>query len=365
MTEKMLTYALGRGLGYYDMPAVRKIVRMQAARELPFLVAGAGYGREPAVSDESKEGRYERSAAAVPVVIGGLDHDVYYTKSISPAAPFCGAWAYRFCCRLLDSMVPAQTPWRRPRPKPQLRLGLCFMPHGAVMANWTPVGARAPTSSSRARWRRWSRIRTRSSWSAIWRTRWPRPAGPGDNGGDHTRSPAVFLNGVHPKRTDGADIQAGMTIDQIAAAKIGQETPLPSLELATEDFSGLVGSCDVGFSCTYMNTISWRTPTTPLAHGDQSARRVRSPVRRRRNAGGAPGAHRAAAQHSRRGDRADARLQGELGRERPQPGGRIPRYRARNRAAHSAGGKTERQLQPDGAGNRPAAFPTITKRTPS
>jgi hypothetical protein len=90
------------------------------------------------------------------------------------------------------------------------------------------------------------------------------PQGPGDNGGDHTRCPAVFLNGVHPKRTDGADIRAGTTIDQIAAQKIGQDTLLPSLELAIEDYSGLVGSCDVGFSCTYMNTISWRTPTTPL-----------------------------------------------------------------------------------------------------
>src|SRR5208337_1536308 len=85
-----------------------------------------------------------------------------------------------------------------------------------------------------------------------------------DNGGDHTRSPAVFLNGVHPRRTDGADVRAGTTIDQMAVEKIGQETPLPSLELATEDYSGLVGSCDVGFSCAYMNTISWRTPTTPL-----------------------------------------------------------------------------------------------------
>ena len=90
------------------------------------------------------------------------------------------------------------------------------------------------------------------------------PQGPGDNGGDHTRCPAVFLNGVHPKRTDGADICAGVTIDQMAAQKIGQDTLLPSLELAVEDYSGLVGSCDVGFSCTYMNTISWRTPTTPM-----------------------------------------------------------------------------------------------------
>ena len=54
------------------------------------------------------------------------------------------------------------------------------------------------------------------------------------------------------------------TIDQIAAAAIGQDTLLPSLELAIEDYSGLVGSCDVGFSCTYMNTISWRTPTAPM-----------------------------------------------------------------------------------------------------
>ena len=90
------------------------------------------------------------------------------------------------------------------------------------------------------------------------------PQGPGDNGGDHTRCPAVFLNGVHPKRTDGADIQAGTTIDQMAAARIGQDTLLPSLELAVEDYSGLVGSCDVGFSCTYMNTISWRSPTSPM-----------------------------------------------------------------------------------------------------
>src|SRR4029078_6465181 len=70
--------------------------------------------------------------------------------------------------------------------------------------------------------------------------------------------------GVHPKRTDGADIHAGTTIDQMAAAKIGQDTLLPSLELAIEDYSGRVGWRHVGFSCTYMNTISWRTPTAPM-----------------------------------------------------------------------------------------------------
>src|SRR5215469_1659090 len=164
---------------------------------------------------------------------------------------------------LLDSMLPAQTPLAKTAANPQIRLGLCFIPHGAVINNWTPIGdgtdfdlspTLIPLEPYRDRLVVVSNLAHKNA----------APAGPGDNGGDHTRSPAVYLNGVHPKRTDGADIRAGTTIDQIAAEKIGQETPLPSLELAIEDFSGLVGSCDVGFSCAYMNTISWRTPTTPL-----------------------------------------------------------------------------------------------------
>lgn len=164
---------------------------------------------------------------------------------------------------LLDSMIPAQTPLAKTAAKPQLRMGLCFMPHGAVISNWTPIGdgegfnisrTLTPLAPYQDKLVVISNLAHKNA----------APAGPGDNGGDHTRSPAVFLNGVHPKRTDGADIQAGVTIDQIAAQKIGQETRLPSLELAIEDYSGLVGSCDVGFSCAYMNTISWRTPTTPM-----------------------------------------------------------------------------------------------------
>jgi hypothetical protein len=164
---------------------------------------------------------------------------------------------------LLDSMVPAQTPLVKTAANPQVRLGLCFIPHGAVMANWTPAAEGADFKLSRTL----APVEPFKDQMVVVTNlahKMAAPGGPGDNGGDHTRSPAVFLNGVHPKRTDGADIQAGVTIDQIAAQKIGQQTPLPSLELATEDFSGLVGSCDVGFSCAYMNTISWRTPTTPL-----------------------------------------------------------------------------------------------------
>jgi hypothetical protein len=160
-------------------------------------------------------------------------------------------------------MVPAQTPLAQTAASPKLRLGLCFMPHGAVMSNWTPIGEGSAMELSRTL-QPLAPFKDQVVVVSNLAHAMAAPAGPGDNGGDHTRSPAVFLNGVHPKRTDGADIRAGVTIDQIAAAKIGQETPLPSLELATEDYSGLVGSCDVGFSCAYMNTISWRTPTTPL-----------------------------------------------------------------------------------------------------
>src|SRR6185503_15454628 len=162
----------------------------------------------------------------------------------------------------LDAMVPARTALAQTAAKPQIRLGLNFIPHGAVMNQWTPATTGAlelsPILSPLAAHKDQVVVLSNMAHAMAG------PQGPCGTGGDHTRCPAVYLNGGHPKRTDGADIQAGTTIDQIAAQKIGQSTLLPSLELAIEDYSGLVGSCDVGFSCTYMNTISWRTPTTPM-----------------------------------------------------------------------------------------------------
>lgn len=163
---------------------------------------------------------------------------------------------------LLDSMVAAQTPLAKSAAKPQLRMGLCYIPHGAVMYNWTPVKEGNNFQLSRTL----SPLKDLQQHVTVITNLAHKQAGgiPGDGGGDHGRSPAVWLNGVRPRRTEGEDVRAGTTIDQIAAMKIGQDTPLPSLELATEDTSGLLGACDVGFSCTYMNTISWRTPTSPL-----------------------------------------------------------------------------------------------------
>jgi hypothetical protein len=80
--------------------------------------------------------------------------------------------------------------------------------------------------------------------------------------GNHSRASAAFLSGVHPKKTEGADLEAGATVDQIVAREFGKHTALPSLELAMED--ELVGECERGYSCAYLNTISWRSPTTPM-----------------------------------------------------------------------------------------------------
>jgi hypothetical protein len=85
----------------------------------------------------------------------------------------------------------------------------------------------------------------------------------GEGSGDHVRASASFLTGVRPRRTEGADIQAGVSIDQILANHLGRETQLPSLELCL-DSNGFAGACEAGYSCVYSNTLSWRTATTPL-----------------------------------------------------------------------------------------------------
>ena len=85
----------------------------------------------------------------------------------------------------------------------------------------------------------------------------------GDGPGDHARAGASYLTGVHPKKTYGADIQAGVSADQLVAQRIGHQTRFASLELGCE--RGLLGgNCDSGYSCAYSNSISWRTPSAPM-----------------------------------------------------------------------------------------------------
>jgi hypothetical protein len=85
----------------------------------------------------------------------------------------------------------------------------------------------------------------------------------GDGGGDHARALAAFLTGCQPRKTDGTNIRAGISVDQVAAARIGDQTRLPSLEIGCEQ-GAMAGNCDSGYSCVYSSTMSWRSATQPL-----------------------------------------------------------------------------------------------------
>jgi hypothetical protein len=159
---------------------------------------------------------------------------------------------------LLDAMFPALTPLAKAAAAPRTRFGVVYFPNGAIMQQFTPKTTGSdfdftPILKPLEPFRDHLTIVTNLCRSH-----------PGSQVGDHAVSAAGFLTGVWPKRTEAEDVYANTTIDQVVAKKIGGDTPLPSLELATEDFTGYVGGCSPGFSCAYMNTISWSTPKTPL-----------------------------------------------------------------------------------------------------
>ena len=158
---------------------------------------------------------------------------------------------------LLDAMVPARTLLAQTAAAGRARLGFVYVPHGAVMDKWTPAATGAgfeftpilkPLEAFRDRLNVVSGLGHQAA----------------DTTAVHSLSPTTWLSGVRPKATQGVDAYAGITADQIAAQAIGQDSALPSMELATEDHSGLIGSCDRDYGCIYMNTLSWRTPSTPM-----------------------------------------------------------------------------------------------------
>ncbi len=155
----------------------------------------------------------------------------------------------------LESMIPAMT--AQAATNSGTRLAFVYIPHGAIMDKWTPKTDGpdfefTPILQALEPFRKYVNIVSGLHHKAA------------DSTAVHSLSPTTWLSGVRPKPTQGPDAYAGITADQIAAEKIGQDTVLPSMELATEDHSGLIGECDRDYGCIYMNTLSWRTPTTPL-----------------------------------------------------------------------------------------------------
>ncbi len=163
----------------------------------------------------------------------------------------------------LDAMTPALTATVKTAANPVPRLGFFYVPNGMFLSNFHPKGTRGsnftltPILEPLAPFRDQLVVVSGLSNSGL--------VSPNEGGGVHTRAHGGWLSGVLPKRTEGADIQAGKTIDQYAADKLGAETSLRSLQL-TLDSNYQVGNCENGYSCAYQNSTSWRTPTTPLPH---------------------------------------------------------------------------------------------------
>ena len=181
---------------------------------------------------------------------------MFITQKHLPRRTFLrGAAGVAIGLPLLESMIPAL---KAAATKPQLRTAFIYTPHGVILDKWVPkeVGAAyeitpilKPIENFRDRFTIFSNLRENSG----------RQAGSG-----HASSSATWLSGDITKDTAGEDVRAGTTIDQMIAKKIGQDTPIPSLELGIEDVSNMIGVCDGTSSCAYLNTMSWSTPTTPL-----------------------------------------------------------------------------------------------------
>jgi len=181
---------------------------------------------------------------------------MFISKLSLPRRTFLRGMGVALGLPLLESMVPALTAMSKTAANVKPRLGFVYVPHGVIMDEWTPKSAGAdfeltPILKPLEPFR--SALTVVSNLSA-----------PLQNTGSHAAAAGSWLTGLAPKRTDGPDFRAGTTIDQVVAQHLGQDTTFPSLEVATEDFTGLVGACDPGYSCNYMNTLVWQTPTTPL-----------------------------------------------------------------------------------------------------
>jgi hypothetical protein len=158
----------------------------------------------------------------------------------------------------LDSMVPAfAAPSASQYPD---RLLFTYIPIGAIMDEWFPTGSERDFQFKRILQ---PLSAFRDDLCVIGGLDHHTGYALGDGGGDHARAGACYLTGVHPKKTSGADIHAGVSVDQIIAAQIGSKTKFASIELGCDD-TRTVGACDSGYSCAYQNSVSWRTPTSPM-----------------------------------------------------------------------------------------------------
>jgi hypothetical protein len=161
----------------------------------------------------------------------------------------------------LEAMQPARLIASSRSVPDTFRMIFLNVPNGAHMASWTPSTegpqySLSPILAPLQKHRKLLSVFTGLTLDGA--------HAHGDGGGDHARSGAAFLTGAHPKKTDGADIQNSISVDQVAAQALGQQTRFASLELGLEG-SAQSGNCDSGYSCAYSSNLSWRNANSPLS----------------------------------------------------------------------------------------------------
>src|SRR5690606_3245724 len=179
---------------------------------------------------------------------------MFITKKHLPRRTFLRGAGCAIALPLLEAMIPAGTALAKTAARPIPKLGFVYFPHGAIMEQWTPekdgrefelTPILEPLKDFRNRMTIISGLGNR----------------PAESQAVHAIVPATWLTCTHPVK--GQEPNLAVSVDQIAAQHIGQDTPLPSLEIATEPPGG-GGACDRDYGCNYSGTISYRTPTTPL-----------------------------------------------------------------------------------------------------
>jgi|TARA_B110000438_G_scaffold294712_2_gene336546 hypothetical protein len=187
----------------------------------------------------------------------------FITKKALPRRTLLRGMGTMVALPFLGAMAPALTAVANTAANPKPRLGFFYAPNGMFLPNFHPEGDGGkdfkitPILAPLQAYRDQMVVISGLSNSNL--------VSPNEGGGVHTRAHGGWLSGVLPKRTEGADIEAGKTVDQFAADVLGKDTSLRSLQLTT-DSNFTVGNCENGYSCTYQNSTSWSSPTTPLPH---------------------------------------------------------------------------------------------------
>ena len=178
------------------------------------------------------------------------------TKKALPRRTFLRSTGVTLSLPLLDAMVPSLTALAKTPANPVRRLGFVYVPMGSDITRWTPPGESGKLGELSSTL---SSLTPVSDHLTVLTNMELKNSYPGT----HATSNAGFLSAAKAKWTESTDYHLGTTVDQIAAKQIGQQTRLPSLEMAM-DLMSMVGQCDNGFACVYQNNLSWSSPTTPL-----------------------------------------------------------------------------------------------------